>query len=253
MIRFSGLFYPQNPSVPFTLGGFADALMTNTIEPTYWFFFAMFGVTLSVPVLSLLAEQKKILWYMVGCVFVFASVAPYVFNFISVPWNSGIEISVASGYVMYVVLGWLLADKDFKLSSGQLKLLYVAGVACLLIRYGYTYVSSSSLGQVDRLFFDYMAFTAVIPSAALFMWFKNNEPHFAGLAKYQKLIVTVSGASFGVYLIHKLVLDNIVCGVIGVSMSSVLLRTLGPIIIYLVCVLVVLVLKKIPFINKIVP
>ena len=85
------------------------------------------------------------------------------------------------------------------------------------------------------------------------MWFKNNEPHFAGLAKYQKLIVTVSGASFGVYLIHKLVLDNIVCGVIGVSMSSVLLRTLGPIIIYLVCVLVVLVLKKIPFINKIVP
>lgn len=253
VIRFSGLFYPQNPSVPFTLGGFADALMTNTIEPTYWFFFAMFGVTLSVPVLSLLAEQKKILWYMVGCVFVFASVAPYVFNFISVPWNSGIEISVASGYVMYVVLGWLLADKDFKLSSGQLKLLYVAGVACLLIRYGYTYVSSSSLGQVDRLFFDYMAFTAVIPSAALFMWFKNNEPHFAGLAKYQKLIVTVSGASFGVYLIHKLVLDNIVCGVIGVSMSSVLLRTLGPIIIYLVCVLVVLVLKKIPFINKIVP
>ncbi len=120
---------------------------------------------------------------MVGCVFVFASVAPYVFNFISVPWNSGIEISVASGYVMYVVLGWLLADKDFKLSSGQLKLLYVAGVACLLIRYGYTYVSSSSLGQVDRLFFDYMAFTAVIPSAALFMWFKNNEPHFAGLCQ----------------------------------------------------------------------
>ena len=39
VIRFSGLFYPQNPSVPFTLGGFADALMTNTIEPTYWFFF----------------------------------------------------------------------------------------------------------------------------------------------------------------------------------------------------------------------
>lgn len=253
VIRFSGLFYPQNPSVPFTLGGFADALMTNAIEPTYWFFFAMFGVTLSVPVLSLLAEQKKILWYMVGCVFVFTSVAPYVFHFINVPWNSGIEISVASGYVMYVVLGWLLADKDFKLSSRQLKLLYVAAVACLLIRYGYTYVASSSLGQVDRLFFDYMAFTAVIPSAALFMWFKNNEPHFTGLAKYQKIIVAVSGASFGVYLIHKLVLDNIVCGVLGVSMNSVLLRTLGPIVIYLACVLVILLLKKIPIINKIVP
>ena len=253
VIRFSGLFYPQNPSVPFTLGGFADALMTNTIEPTYWFFFAMFGVTLSVPVLSLLAEQKKILWYMVGCVFVFTSVAPYVFHFINVPWNSGIEISVASGYVMYVVLGWLLADKDFKLSSRQLKLLYVAAVACLLIRYGYTYVASSSLGQVDRLFFDYMAFTAVIPSAALFMWFKNNEPRFTGLAKYQKIIVAVSGASFGVYLIHKLVLDNIVCGVLGVSMNSVLLRTLGPIVIYLACVLVILLLKKIPIINKIVP
>ena len=82
---------------------------------------------------------------------------------------------------------------------------------------------------------------------------QNNEPHFTGLAKYQKIIVTVSGASFGVYLIHKLVLDNIVCGVLGVSMNWVLLRTLGPIVIYLACVLVILLLKKIPIINKIVP
>lgn len=253
VIRFSGLIFSQNPAVPFTLGGFADALMTDTIEPTYWFFFAMFGVTLSVPVLSLLADQKKILWYMVGCVFVFTSVAPYVFYFLNIPWNADINISVASGYVMYVVLGWLLADKGFKLSSKQLKLLYAAGAICLLIRYGYTYVSSSSLGQVDRLFFNYMAFTAVIPSAALFMWFKNNEPHFAGLAKHQKLITTVSGASFGVYLIHKLVLDNIVCGLLGVSMQSICLRFIAPVIIWAICTAIVLGIQKIPLLNKIVP
>lgn len=253
VIRFSGLFFPPNPSVPFTLGGFTDALMTNTIEPTYWFFFAMFGVTLSVPVLSLLADQKKILWYMVGCVFVFTSVAPYIFHFINVPWNSSISISVAAGYVMYVALGWLLADEDFHLSPLQLKLLYCAGIACLLFRYGYTFVSSSALGQVDRLFFEYMAFTAVIPSAALFMWFKNADPHFSFLAKYRNLIAKISGASFGVYLIHKLLLDNVICGVFGVSMNSIFLRFIAPVFIWLFATLIVLGLKKIPVIKQIVP
>lgn len=253
IVRFSGIFFPTNPNVPFTLGGFADALMTNTIEPTYWFFFSMFAVTLSVPVLSLLADQKKILWYMVGCVFLFTSVAPYVFHFIGVPWNADINISVASGYIMYVVLGWLLADKDFELTNRQLRLLYVAGALCLALRYGYTYFSSTALGQVDRLFFNYMSFVAVIPSVALFMCFKNNEPRFSGLAKHQKLITTISGASFGVYLIHKLVLDNLVCGVFGISMSSIILRTIGPLAIFIVCTLVVLGLKKIPYLEKIVP
>ena len=160
---------------------------------------------------------------------------------------------MASGYVMYVLLGWLLADDDFKLTKRQLRLLYVAGVLCLALRYGYTYFSSSALGQVDRLFFNYMSFVAVIPSVALFMWFKNNEPKFSGLAKHRELITTISGASFGVYLIHKLILDNVVCGVLGVSMDSILLRTVGPLAVYVTCVCVVLILKKIPYIERIVP
>lgn len=253
IVRFSGIFFPTNPNVPFTLGGFADALMTNTIEPTYWFFFSMFAVTLSVPVLSLLADQKKILWYMVGCVFLFTSVAPYVFHFIGVPWNADINISVASGYIMYVVLGWLLADKDFELTNRQLRLLYVAGALCLALRYGYTYFSSTALGQVDRLFFNYMSFVSVIPSVALFMWFKNNEPRFSGLAKHQKLITTISGASFGVYLIHKFALDNVACGIIGFSMDSLFIRFVCPILIWGVCTLIVLLLKRIPIVKKIVP
>lgn len=253
IIRFSGLFFPANPSVPFTLGGFADAFMTNSIEPTYWFFFSMFAVTLSVPVLSMLVDQRKTLWYMVGCVFLFTSVAPYLFYFIGVPWNTEINISVAGGFVMYVLLGWLLADEEFELTKRQLRLLYIAGVLCLALRYGYTYLSSTSLGQVDRLFFNYMSVLAVVPSIALFMWFKNNESKFCGLAKHRKLITTISGASFGVYLIHKLVLDNVICGVFEIPMDSVMLRFLCPLLLWLFCTGVVLCLKQIPVINSIVP
>lgn len=253
VIRFSGFLFPASSSIPFTLRGFVEALMTNAIEPTYWFFFSMFAVTLSIPVLSLLVDQKKTLWYMVGCAFLFASVAPYMFFFIGLPWNADITISVASGYVMYVILGWLLADEEFNLTKRELNLLYLAGAFCLALRYGYTYFSSISLGQVDRLFFNYMSFVAVIPSAALFMWFKNNEPLFSGLSMYRKLIATASGASFGIYLIHKLVLDNVVCGVLGISMNSILLRTIGPLVIYAACALIVLLLKKIPFLRSIVP
>ena len=253
IFRFSGLIIPASPNMPFTLRGFISALMTNTIEPTYWFFFSMFAVTISIPVLSLLVDQKKTLWYMVGCAFLFVSVAPYLFYFIGLPWNADITISVASGYIMYVILGWLLADVDFNLSKQQLKLLYCAGISCLALRYGYTYLSSTSTGQVDRLFFNYMSFLAVIPSVSLFMWFKNNELRFSRFVKHRKLIATISGASFGVYLIHKLVLDNFVCGFLGIPMDSIPLRTVGPLVIYVACTLIVLLLKRIPYIETIVP
>lgn len=254
VFRFSGLLSPPpNTSIPFTVGGFIDALMTNGIEVTYWFFFAMFGVTVSIPVLSLLADNKRILWYIVGGSFLLTSVMPYLFHFLGLSWNSNLSLSVASGYIMYVVLGWLLADKDFRLTKNQLGALYVLALLCLALRYGYTYVSSSELGQVDRLFFNYQAFTAVIPSAALFIWCKNNEHRFRFAAKHEAVVRKISGASFGVYLIHKVVLDNIVCGVLGVSWSSLALRTLFPLLIYLVCLVVVLVIKRVPLFRKVVP
>lgn len=126
-IRFSGFLLPANPEIPFTIKGFVDALMTNRIEPTYWFFFAMFGVTLSIPVLSLLTSNKKTLWYMVGCSFVFTSLFPYLFAFFGFSWNGDISISVAPSYVAYVVLGWLLADEGLSLTRRQLRTIYVCG------------------------------------------------------------------------------------------------------------------------------
>ena len=251
VLRF-GILGP-NPSLNFSLGGFYQGLMSNSIEPTSWFFFAMFAVTMSMPILSLIKDNKRAMWYMVICSFGLISVLPYLAGFLGIAWNAGITISVASGYIMYVLLGWLLADKDFNLSKRALYSIYAAGALCLVIRYVYTYVSSTALGSVDRLLFDYMAFTAVLPSVALFLLFKNNEHRFNGLKVHAKAITTISGASFGIYLIHKIVLDNVVVGFFGVPMDSFFLKTLGALGIYLVCLAIVLLLKKIPLINKILP
>lgn len=88
-IRFSGFLFPENPEIPFTVKGFVDALMTNRIEPTYWFFFAMFGVTLSIPVLSLLTSNKKnavVYGWLFVCVCFFVSV-PVRFSRFFMEWG----------------------------------------------------------------------------------------------------------------------------------------------------------------------
>lgn len=153
---------------------------------------------------------------------------------------------------MYAVLGYLLANTE--LSKRTRLWIYAAGAACFLLRYGYTLAASTAQGTLVTTLFDYMYFTAAIPAVAVFIWFKYHDwQRKPNLQKYAKGIAAVSSCSFGIYLIHRIVLVEGVFNNLGIAPNSILLRTVGPFVVYFLCLGIVYLIKKIPGLKILVP
>ena len=226
-----------------------NAILNNEVEQVYWFFFPLFSVYLAMPVLSRLANHKHLLLYMAGLSFIFTSLLPFVLPVLGISWPGTISMPACGGMLMFVIIGYLLSETN--LSKRTRYFFYVAGIASLIFRYAYTYLSSYALGTLDRTYFNYSAFPSVLLAMAVFILFK--QLNTTKLYKYAKHISLLSSCSFGVYLIHKPILDRVFLNLLHIPMTSPALRTIGVVILYTMCVMMVLLMKKIPFIQRIVP
>ena len=231
---------------------FINLMLNNRIEQVYWFFFPLFSIYLSMPLLARLADDKKTLTYGVVAGFILQGILPFALMPLGIDWSGSISILALSGNLLYVAMGYLLATTD--LCKRQRITIYTLGIAGMLFRFIYTAASSEAIGDVDRLFFNYLSFPAILQGGAVFVFCKQLDlshvkPNMA------KALAKISSCSFGVYLIHKPILDHFLLSPhwLGIPMTSIVLRTLGALVFYICCVAIVLLLKKIPLLNRIVP
>lgn len=232
---------------------FLNMTLNTEIEGVYWFFIPLFSIYLSLPLLSLAIKHEKALAYGVVTSFLLQGVFPYISAALNISWNGGVSIPGMSGMLVYAGMGYLLANCN--LDKKQRYLLYAAAILTMAFRYIYTALSSAKLGYLDRLFFTYSAFPAVIQGAAIFVLFKQLDTKKID-DRCVLAIRKVSACSFGIYLIHKPILDQLIINDshgLGVPMESVTLRTMGTFALYVLCLIIVLTLKKIPLLRKFVP
>lgn len=228
------------------------SLFTNTTaENVYWFFIPLFMVYLSMPVLSLLKDYKHILLYMAGLAFLVYSVYPVCCIVFQIPMNGSIQIPVAGGYILYVILGYLLATTDMTRKTRIL--FYILGLAGAGIRFGSTILGSSESAGLDQTFWGYMKFPAVFLAVGVFVAAKYGPwDKLENTPKIRRIVTTLTGTGFGVYLMHMIVF-RILQDATGLSMESGWWRLVMPFVIYGICVVLVLILKKIPVLKYIVP
>ena len=260
VIRFSGSFGIARPEGwNFSIGSFYRAFMECKIEPTYWFFYAMLSITLAVPIISKLRNNTKVLVYLCTSSFIATGVFPVFAELFGLPWNADLTMPAAGGYVPYVVLGYLLHNTDYFRIRSRRIVLYSLALICLVFRYVYTLLSSEALGELDRTLFSYQSFVATLPSMAIFVMFKqiflNN--HLLSRKEFTNSFISVlsvlSNSCFGIYLIHKLILDNIICGIFGIEMNSLFMRWCCPWIVYSASLMFVLIIKRMPLLRRIMP
>ncbi|TXF37850.1 acyltransferase [Collinsella sp. BA40] len=255
LVRTSGLLNPVPEGWTPSLGHFFNVFMNGQIDGTYWFFFSMLGVTLSMPVLSRLKDHADTMWYLVGAYVLLSGTIAPLFKVLGLPWNGGIAISVAGGYIMYTVLGYLLSQ-DTKIFAvrGRRLALYGLGALGLAVRYGYTWISSQQAGVLDNALFDYNYLTAILPSVAVFIFFKQVDWDglLARIHVSAKLVKQVAGLTFGVYLMHYFVLNEIFISRLGMDMTSHVVRLGLPWVIFALCLACSYALNRIPFVRGIV-
>lgn len=228
-----------------------NAIFNNSVEDVYWFFFPLFSIYLSMPALSLLADQKDVLKYLAAGSFLLYSVFPFILPPLGIDWSGAISLPVCGGMILYVILGFLLSEEGRSFSKHKRIVIYLLGIASLVFRFTFTLLSSNNLGYVDRTYFNYMSFPSIFLGIAVFVLFQQLDT--SGLEPYAKRISMLSSCSFGVYLIHKPLLDYGLMGLLHIPMTSIALRTVGVPVLYLGCVAIVYIMKKIPLLKAIVP
>ncbi len=223
------------------------------IENIYWFFVPLFSIYFAMPVISLLKDNRKILWYMFGVAFALTSVFPTLFSLFGLVWKDLFQSYTLAGFLILPVLGYLLSTSE--IDKKKRILLYALGIASVAFRYIYVYKSSYSLGYLDQTLFGYSAylgFYSIFLAVAVFVFVKNSKivEKMSQNKTVVKILKNVSACSFGVYLCHMSImrfLDDFV------SVDTYVWRLLWPFGIYLIALAFVFIMRKIPIVNKIIP
>ena len=224
-----------------------------------WFIYALLGIYLVTPIIRRFvqaASDTELLYFI--ALWIFTTIALNLLFQLK-----GISLSLlsqpyVSGFLGYFVAGYFLGRLDF--STKQIWI--AAGVLILIVvsKTLWAYSLTADGGKFDTNLFEYLTWHLLVSSFAGFIALK-------GLALYlekwvsptlEKITVAISGATFGIYLIHPKVIEFLETGALGFHLSTIsthplLAVPLTVLVTFLLSFAVIYLLQRIPLIKLIVP
>lgn len=216
-----------------------------------WFVFLVLGFYLLLPIISKVTEQKKVMRYFLILWVVTRYFAPIIStiipqaNFVNT-WIAKLDMNMLIGYLGYFVLGYYIRKYGF--GKKMRIVLYISGSISALHAIIETIRQSRLQDRYVEDYFSPGSFGILIFTVAVFTFFtylkkKDTCPKWiASTAKY----------SFIIYMIHPFFMEKLnLLGITTISFNtfiSIPVLTLG---IFAASFLVAAVLKRIPYINKI--
>ena len=176
------------------------------------------------------------------------SVLPFVSSALQLTYWGNFAFPMLGGYLIFAVLGYLLYTTE--LSLWQRIVLYALGAFGAVVRYFHTAIASVQEGAINKLTWEHQNWPTVLLAAAVFVFVKYacRYPLFQR-EKFVRLVKWLSGASFGIYLIHVFIMEQITYR-FSINTLSGWWRLFGAFAVYFVALLLVKVLQKIPYVGK---
>lgn len=231
---------------------FISLYLNNGAVNIFWFFYPLFAIYLSMPVLSILTEEqyKKQLYYLAGLAVIANAFMPLLPGFFGISYFGDILPPLVGGYVTYVLLGWILKTENFTRCIRYV--IYAAGIFGAVSMFLGTIFLSMRDGVLNELLWGYLVYPTLFMACAVFLFFKHCNWKLFSNEKFRTILSKLSSASLGVYLIHIKLIDVLLENnfVNGDSRWWMMFGAFG---IYCVCVVIVLVGKKIPGIKYVFP
>ena len=259
-IKRGSIQIPYDGKISQLLYSISDLFLHNQMESIYWFFPVIFGIYLCIPALSVFSEPKnrKKLDYLVGVGVLTISVIPFLYRMVreyflvsGIGWNGALELPVLGSYLIYPILGYWAATRNF--TKRERILCYIVAMACAVMRYSGLAFLSERDGVTNQLYMDYKGFPALFLALGVFVFVRYVCEHLSKILKsYSRVFAVLSSCSFGVYLLHNLLLDKM-AAMPFFAKYSVQWYFFWPFICYFACVAIVFVGKKLPLIKRILP
>ena len=240
---FYCLLYLYDKKTPLTQ--YARKILAGDVEFHLWYVYALIGVYAALPFLGKIfvrsgREERGIflfLWFALNMV------AAPLKRFLSLPYDVAdlYDLYPFIGYGGYVFLGGCLKG----VSVARPRLLLGLSLAASFLAFAGTYAYSRAMGRPEALFLDFFSIPVALAAVLLFAALKDvRVVRFAGALR------AVSGATYGIYLVHILVLKYAHRHVLSVPSGSPWLTIpLLSAVCFLGSLLVVLALRRVRFLR----
>lgn len=219
------------------IGSWIFSLFQTGASYHLWYVYMILGLYLFIPVIGKWirnASEKEIhyflvLWFMTLCLN-YPFIAAYKIN---------LELSYFTGFLGYLVLGHYYATKSFDSSTTARRtglILFLIGSTITILG---NYFVAVQHGKYVNTFYSYLSPNVCMASLGLLLFIKNSSLQNPGLIKLRNFI---SQYSFGIYLVHVLVLSGLsrfgihwkfIHPFIGIPFTSIMCLVISAGIIYL--------------------
>src|SRR5208283_3393640 len=238
----------------------------------FWYLYMLLGLYLLTPILRVLLAHadETLIKYLLVLWFLGAAIIPVAGLLTTYQLNS--TVLTITGYVGYFVLGTYLLTVQVRRST--LSIFMIFGIALTVIG---TYLLAATIGGGTMYFFQqYLSPTIILASIMMFLLLitvkapsaqietsplitiqppsakKENSP-----SKVNKLIKVISQNSLSLFLFHVMVLESLQKGYFGFAINgntinSIIGVPLMTVIVLFVSLAIILLLKKIPYLKKLI-
>lgn len=185
-----------------------------------WFLYMIVGLYLLIPLLRPIAQNETLMRYFLMLALIFTFLLPQLAlfsSFVSHEASTVIRTVIMYsycffplGFTVYFVGGYYLSRRDF--SRREEAVLYAVGILALLFSIIAPVVHAKAQGAPSAVFYNYDSLNVLLTSVPIFVFAKQhlNLSSFREGDRQAKALAFVrqlSRYSFGVYLVHPMVIE----------------------------------------------
>ena len=226
-----------------SIGGFLKEMLIEGTSYHFWFVYTLVMIYLFMPFLKRMLDGLSVRWcFVLLGISIFKTTIVPIIN-ITTPLEIYLFDNVLNGYIGYVMLGYILGKFEFKRVHNVLFAIIALLGACITL-WGNVVMSE---GATNSIFNGGLQIGHFMLASGIFVLFKNVKKPSERMAK---IVGTMSGITFGMYLVHPMVISGVSYYFSGelrpyiyISVIFVLTVIISALFSYLV--------SKIKYINKI--
>lgn len=215
-----------------------------------WFCFMIVGLYVVIPFLRKICQSVTLMRYFLLLSLIFTFACTTIMRFIpriELLYDK-MQFHFTLGYVSYYVLGYYLSTGVF---SKKIKYsLYVLGILSFIFSTVGSTLFSFYFNKPIGFANDFLL-NILFEAIAIYIFFKDHFINYNPEGKKSYIIKTISKASFGIYLVHALVIETMeYFGFSSISFCSLVAVPLVAVTVFVISLIISILLRKIPYIRR---
>ena len=263
--RFLIVFLIWSLAYALIKGGSLETVLSNVIKgkTQLWFLYLIVGLYVCIPIFNKIVEDQRITAYFLMVSFALSFVLPFILQVLRdfggeqvQPWAKALteaykdmNITLTGGYASCYVAGYYLSKTEIRKPIRLF--IYVLGILGAALTVLLSLHISQKQGVPVGDYYGDLNLNVVVQSVAVFVWFRYNAPSARWVNEIARKL---NDCSFGVYLIHFMVIDALEkqLGLNTLSFNPVLAVPVISAVVFTVSLVIAAVIRKIPILKKII-